>query len=522
MEDIQATSLLGLEVLHVLVRAPTRHEVQTCRKLIRALLSTSSPFHQASHPVEIPQADLLAFYEACYDYQLVGHAASVYVQLHSSSNRQHHYYPPPRNSALFWLFDHFADPGVSSKVEGERRSYKGYTRMARSILSDIIYRGIPVPVVDRPRFIAIAAARGFGFYARQLWEMYTADRDLDRDVVRGSAQMLVPVVKLFRKLQEAWDYGVDRDHKIATNEENHRRDGSIEPNIPEKGVAIKHHDAKKAILYAKKSVLPDAWRFANHVLNSYIATKEPLAMASQEDLNALARAHLVLDHVSEGVEALSIVMERGDIPDIKDVNVALGAIARYSPRHAARMLEHMVKRGVGPSASAFSAVLHAALKAGDFRLVDVLINRATKLGYGALTPRAIAALVQSITAFKYTEDKVERVRQKSNLLAVIGTIETIMKTPSTQRHNKDHGKDHVLSVKMGQKCIDAALTAMEPELALRFWSLLVKDRVWWEDQESERTRALIGESIKDRWKRRQLHDEEAKAMLEELGMKHVD
>ena len=518
-EDIHATTLLGLEVLHVIVRSPTRQEVPTCRVLIQALLSMSS-LHRASPPVEIPHADLLAFYEACYDYNFIDIAASVYVQLHSPPVRQRHHYPPPRGSALFWLFDHFADPGVSSKVEGKRPSHKGYIRMARIILNDIIYHGTPIPVVDRPRFIAIAAARGFGFYARQLWEMYTVEADLNRDVVRGNAHMLVPVVKLFRKLQEAWDNGVNREHTTAAK---HAIDGLSELNNPDGSAAIKNQSTQKvATIHAKKSVLPDAWRFANHVLNSYKATKLPLAMASQEDLNALARAHLILDHVSEGVEALSIVMERGDIPDLKDVNVALGAIARYSPRHAARMLEHMVRCGVGPSPSAYSAVLHAALKTEDFTLVNVLITRARKLGYGALTPKAIAALVQSITTFKYTEDKAERNRQKSNVQAVMETVEAIMESPPRQNQNRDHEKDHVLSVKMAQKCIDAALTAMEPELAMRFWKLLVKDRVLWDDQESKTTRMLIGECIRDQWKGSQLHDEEAREMLEELGIEHVE
>lgn len=517
-DEIRATALLGLEVLHVLVRSPTRQEIRTCCKLILALLSPSAPPHNTSHLVEIPHADILAFYEACYDYKLVGHAASVYVHLQSSSIRQRHYYPPPRNSALFWLFDHFADPGMSLEVGSARSPHKGYIRMARIILSDIIYRGIPVPIADRPRFIAIAAGRGFGFYARQLWEMYTVETDINRDVVRGNAQLLVPVVKLFRKLQEAWDSSVNG----ATKQVNDHADIHVESTNTDDNIITRSNNPPKAAFHAKKSVLPDAWRFANHVLNSYIATKMPLAMASQEDLNALARAHLILDHVSEGVEALSIVMERGDIPDAKDINVALGAIARYSPRHAVRMLERMIKRGVQPSASAFSATLHAALQTEDIRLVNILIIRARQLGHGALTPRAIAALVQAITAFKYTEDEAERAWQKSNLQVVVEIMEKIMKTPSTGRRNKDHGKDHVLSVKMGQKCVGAALTASEPAVAMSFWRLLIKDRVWWEDHESRSTRTSIGRCIMDRWKQGHLHDEEAKVMLQELGVKHVD
>ena len=513
VEDIQATSLLALEVLHVLVRSPTRQEVQTCHKLILAILSQSLSLHQASRPVKIPDADIMAFYETCYDYKLVGYAASIYVKLQSPSIRQHHYYPPPRNSALFWLFDHFADPGVSPAAGSTLYSYKGYIRMARIILNDIIYHGIPVPVVDRPRFIAIAAARGFGFYARQLWEMYTVESDPNRDVVRGNAQMLIPIVKLFRKLQEAWDRGPG----LATNQDLKRPGAKLKKDINTTETSNPH----KAALYAKKSVLPDAWRFANHVLNSYIVTKLPLAMASQEDLNALARAHLILDHVSEGVEALSVVMERGDIPDVKDINVALVAIARYSPRHAARMLEQMVTRGVGPSASGYSALLHAALKTQDFRLVDILISRARNLGHGALTPKAIAALVQATIKFKCTKNEKERSRQKSNLKVVTEAIEMmVMKGSSTYRRN-DHGKDHVLSVKMGQRCIGAALMAMEPELAMRIWRLLVKDRVLWDDKESQSTRTAVGKCIRDRWKHGQLHEEEARGMLDELEIHHM-
>ncbi|KAF8574890.1 hypothetical protein K439DRAFT_807649 [Ramaria rubella] len=521
-DDVKATYALAFEVMQSLIRSPTKSETQMARRLIQVLLPRSSAFPavpSSTHPIEIPHVYIFAFYEACYHFGLISDAASIYVHLFSSGIRQHHKYPPPRSFALFWLFEHFADPGISVADDG-RPSFKGHIRMARTILKELVTNRIDIPIVDRPRFIAVAAARGFGFYARQLWEMYTVEDDPNRDAVRGSAQMLVPLVKLFHKLQIAWDKTVERQRSAVTKERKSVT-ASHKANVFSSTEVARFHNAQIMDLSGstKISILPGAWRFANQVLTSYISAKRPLALASQEDLNALARAYIILNQIQEGLEVLNITIERGDIPDSKDINVALGAIARYSPKRAALMLHRMVKSGVGPSASAFGVVLHAALKNKEVKLVSRLVLWARRLGHGELTPKTIAAMVQSLVSFKPTTDPLQRHRDQSNLRAVLELMETVIDGSSTRRRSKDHRKDHVLSVQMGQMCIEAALKLQDPALSMKFWRLLVKERVMWKDEEAQRTRASISDCIRTVQSQNpeEFHDEAAREMLEELG-----
>src|SRR6202012_1598935 len=81
--------------------------------------------------------------------------------------------------------------------------------------------------------------------------------------------------------------------------------------------------------------------FANLVLTKFREAKEPLQQASREDLNALARANIMLGHVYKGLEILQVVIRRHESPDLHDLNVVLSAIAEFDPQIALKMVRQM-------------------------------------------------------------------------------------------------------------------------------------------------------------------------------------
>lgn len=482
--DHEGTNLLALEVLHVVVREPSEKELESSLRLVQALVPSTQPSLRNWIPVDIPDGDIQALYDHCFHYDRINDASALYAYFHSPYIRQRQYYPPPRGPALFWLFEHFADPGLTGGGEGESTPLKGHIRMAKNVLRDIAVRNVSVPVNDRRKFIAVCASRGFGFYTRYFYELWTRDDEPDRVAVCGSGQMLVPVVKLFRKLQKTWDNSLEKS--------------------PRKRAKLNK---------GKQSVLPDAWRFANHVVQQYIETKLPLNKASQQDINALARAYLVLDRIPEAVQTLSIIMDRGDIPDSKDMNIALLAISIYSVPAAVRVLEYMITMGIMPSASGFSALIHEAFKQGYEDIAGKLIARAREIGYPQLTPKGLAVIVQSELPHAKSMDETMQGREQNRLETLRELLETVIRYFTSEGPNRDHCKQHILSVRMGERYVAAALASGEPAMAFEFWKLLVKNRTSWDDPESVKLRQLIGSQLEES----NLDSPERDRLLRELG-----
>ncbi|GJJ13319.1 hypothetical protein Clacol_007571 [Clathrus columnatus] len=486
-KDCTNVGLLSLEVLHTVIREPVEKELECCLRLVKAFVPSGKPSWRGWEPVDIPDGDILALYDLCFHYRRINDAADLYAHFHSSYIRQRRYYPPPRGPSLFWLFEHYADPGLTIG-EGDPAPLKGHLRMAKNILRDIVVRNTPVPIHDRRKFITVCANRGFAFYTRYFYELWTKKSDLDRNVVCGSAQMLVPVVKLFGKLQKVWDKSLEKN---KSPDEMARR-----------------------LMNEKRSVLPEAWRFANHVVQQYLETKVPLNKASQQDINALARAYLILDRIPEAIQMLFIIMDRGDIPDHKDINIALLAISIYSVPVAVRMLEYMITMGVMPSPSGFSALIHEAYKQGQEDIARKLVARAREIGYSQLTTKGLAGIVQFRLPHSMNQN-MQGQHQTRRLKTLEEMLDAVIRysTSNELEEKRDHGKQHILSVSMGERYVTAALACRKPKMAVKFWRLLVKNRTSWNDPESEKLRHLIGTELR----KSKLYQDEINRLLEELG-----
>ena len=89
-----------------------------------------------------------------------------------------------------------------------------------------------------------------------------------------------------------------------------------------------------------------------------------------------------MGRISDGINTLKILLERRELPDMYDINVALSAMAEYSPRKASRMIGKMVRRGLTPDAVTFGTVLHHSIIHGDMDLANKLFNQAQQTGTG--------------------------------------------------------------------------------------------------------------------------------------------
>jgi len=480
-EDLQYTGDLAIEVLNSTLQAALKTEVLLCRNMIQLLVPTDpSPVRHTPFSVGVPDATVLAFYDACRDHGLYNEAATLYVRLQSQFVRQRHVYPPPRGNAIYWLFDYFADPGLTIPPDGEPQRYRGYTFMATTILNGIIKFNLTVPVLDRPKILAIAAGRGFLYHTRTLYEMWTDASDPDHQYVQGSPQIVVPMAKLFVKTQEFYD----------KNKETAPADTKV------KG-------------------MEDGWEFATKVVDTYIDSLKPMAKAPQANLNAMARALITLDRIPEAIAALYITMRRMDIPDTMDINVALLAVAKYSVRKAIETLEYMITRGLTPTASTFSMLIHRAVKSGERHYIPALVARASELGLGELTPKGLATLAQHELSPVASSRDEESHKKKVEL--VFEMVKTVMDYPSTLPRRFDQGKDHMLSVRMGERYVHRALEIGDGKLAVELWRVLLKDRVRWTEASASELRRAIAEAVAAQGRDGRLKSGETRALISELG-----
>ncbi len=80
--------------------------------------------------------------------------------------------------------------------------------------------------------------------------------------------------------------------------------------------------------------------FARKVLEEFEAAKEPLARASHLDLNAIARGRALVGDFQESMNALRIVIDRKEVPDVFDINIVVEALAVHDPARAALVVKN--------------------------------------------------------------------------------------------------------------------------------------------------------------------------------------
>jgi hypothetical protein len=223
----------------------------------------------------------------------------------------------------------------------------------------------------------------------------------------------------------------------------------------------------------------DLKNFANLVLTSYREAKEPLLRASREDLNALARANIILGHITEGFQALRIVISRNECPDLHDINVVLSAIAEVDPRMALKMVRRMVTLGPKPDSISFGTVIHQAARHRDSAVIGSLLQLARESGQ-ELTTKTMVTIIRASMAFSGADKDAVR----DNLVRALEII-------TANEHS-----NHLPTSNMGGFCVEEALRADDPTLAFRFWKLLLQTKADWDDDSHASLRDRIASSIR--------------------------
>jgi hypothetical protein len=339
----------------------------------------------------------------------------------------------------------------------------------------------PIPLADRGEFIAIAAESGFASSARSLWERYTSGGG--GRVVAGNAAMLVRMCSLFANLHRG---------SVAHNSESTGLVDTLIDNSPHNNVDNLH------ISFLEDD--KDFKDFANLVLTRYRGVKEPLDQASREDLNALARANIILGHFTEAFRVLQVVIDRNELPDLHDANVTLSAIANVDPRLALKMMRRMVAIGPKPDGISFGTVIHCAARINNFAVIIGALRLARKTGQQLTTKTVVTIIRASVARSGADKDAL-----RDNL---VHTLEVIMA-------NED--SNHLATLNMGKFCVNEALRADDPRLAFKFWKCVLQRRAEWDDSSHTSLRRRIARDIRSHCKEGHIGTKEGQRMTYALS-----
>jgi hypothetical protein len=451
---------LTVDVLYALLEAPTPTDLDQFSYLIRDLGVRAVDF-------QLPHGLIRLFYEAAYKFNAGSAAEVLYEHTQSAKVLSRHQYPCPGGHALTWLLNRLA---LNSKN----------LHLGRLLTRYVVDNYEPIPLQDRARFIATAASSGYGLEARALWQRYSVGRD--RQTVVGNAASMVRMVSLF----------VDVIHKNQS-----RLEEVIErQQAGEGGEAIE----TERELYEVRG--KDSTSFLHFVVSEFRLAKEPLAQAGHFDLTSLARAYFMLGDISAGFEAFKTLLDRKEMPDLHDINVALSAMAEYTPEGAAKMIERMVRKGVRPDPITFGTVIHFALIHQHTELVHKLINMARLAGNGPLTLESVQALIRASVEMEDSSPSLVLANLERGLM--------IMQSLA--------GSDLMCSPNTGKYCTLAALELRDPVLAFKFWKLLVRRKLGWNDTQHVNLRLRIAAQVRKRCRMGLLLENLAKIIHHELMM----
>ena len=447
---------LTLDVLYALLESPTAADLGQFCYLARELAIRAVHFR-------LPHGLFRVFYDMAHKRDVVKAAEVVYEYTQSNTVVAQHEYPSPQGHALTWLLRHLATT---------RNAYLG-----RRLTTHVVDSCEPIPLQDRARFITITASCGYALQARILWDRYTVGRD--RDLVLGSATVMLRMVSLFL-------HTMHKNHALAEETLEGLEGKAEEDCIFERKL---YEDRKQ-----------DASAFAHHIVAEFRRVKEPLTTARHWDLTSLARACFMLGDVSAGFDVFKTLIERKEIPDLYDINVALSAMAEYSPQGAAGMIQRMIQLGIEPDPITFGTVIHFASMHRDTKLVSTLLGRAREVDNGKLTLKSVQALIKASIEVEETAPSL----LEANLLRALQIIQSLTQA------------DLICSPHTGMYCISASLMVDNPVIAFRFWTLLVQRKVEWNDTRHSRLRSRIAAQIRTHCAGGWVDENQGKIMLHAL------
>ncbi|KIJ62627.1 hypothetical protein HYDPIDRAFT_114283 [Hydnomerulius pinastri MD-312] len=449
---------LALELLHSALETCSPAQFEACGWLMCQLTNDR-------HRIIIPEETVHLFYRRASRVGDAQSAGSFYSHAQSRQVKTVVDYPAPKGPALIWLMSHFVDQ-------------KHNVHLARSLTKQVVDTSVAIPRFDRARFIALAASHGFATEARALWEKYSTG-PAGAQVI-GNAATMIRMVSLFAQRDS-------RSRAKLEMLESLRAQGLVEESEPQE------HEQQKQSDYSE---------FAHRVLRAFHDSIKPLEKAGHFDLSALARGYFMLGYIPEGLQPFRILLRRKEIPDTHDINVALSAMARHSPRAASQMVDRMLHQGLRLDAVTFGTVLHQAIVHGDLELVTDVLERARELGLEELSSKTMATLIRTSVAIgeETDDDTLEANVQRAWDMIRSTPESSVVHTPN-----------------IGKCCILASLHLDDPVMAFNFWDRLVRGKTEWADREQMFQRRLIGKMIRRHCHAGRLDRDRGRVMLLELG-----
>ncbi|KAI0004483.1 hypothetical protein BJV74DRAFT_378035 [Russula compacta] len=441
------------DVLYALMEFPTVEDLDLGVSFVKDIVSSPEPIFVS--PDIIRQ-----IYSSAQRLGQPQIATDLYKLTQSGPTQSLHKSLLPSGTALTWFLRHLSNEAA-------------YLHLARRLVEQVANGCEPVPLADRAEFIAIAAESGFARPARTLWERYSSGRG--GRIVSGNAAMVVRMCSLFANLERG---------KVAYKLET--------PGLSDKTTACLTDSGPHDDPEGEK----DFKSFANLVLNRYREEKEPLHQASREDLNALARANIILGYDTEALRVLRVVVARNECPDLHDVNVFLSAIADTDPGVALKMIRRMVALGPKPDGISFGTVIHQAARHGDFAVIVSLLRLAQETGQQFTTKTMVAVIRASVALSGADQDAV-----RDNLVRALGII-------MANKHS-----NHLATQNMGRFCADEALRADDPVLAFEFWKRVLQSRAEWDDNSHASLRRRIASRIRSHCKKGHIRAEDGRRMI---------
>jgi hypothetical protein len=427
-----------------LLDSPEREDISLCSRAIQKL-------HNPKHPTQFFAPDSLVhkFYDQAHHLNLPAAAEEFYSFTRLANIFQHHTYPVPNGDTVTWLLNRLC---YHSKND----------QLARQLVTTVVEEEVPIPVADRARFINFAASSGFATQARMLWEKYS--RGPHRQAVVGNSATLVRMMKLYVYL-------------IQRTENSLRQSGSSSASaLRARGLSgvVSSPVATPEVLQER---LKSYQEFSDDVLHQFRQLHTPLEKAGHFTITSLARALILKGKFTEAMNTIKVLLNRQEVPDIHDVNVALTAVAMHDPRIAAEMIGQILEKRLIPSPATFGTVIHQALVHREYDLANDIVQLALQQDC-TIDLKSLASLMRASV-----DEDLEPWVLQANIRRALSVVRLL-------------GSSHIVSsVHTGKYFITASLRTDSPVMAYRFWKELLMNQAEWDDKEHQAIRTSIGRML---------------------------
>ncbi|TFL02328.1 hypothetical protein BDV98DRAFT_565639 [Pterulicium gracile] len=442
-------SLYGL--LARFLESPVASDVSLCHQCIVELHRRPGPT-----PIYPPQSLIHSFYSAARTLAQGAAAERFYRFTTRPDVLEEHVYATPSGAAIMWLLDRFYS---NSKNE----------HLARQLVSAVVQQDARIPVGDRARFICMAATAGFATQSRALWEKYSTEQG--SRAIAGNATVAVRMTKLYTSLIARDAQKVESMQSALSSADPSELPTTEFTSTPTTESSTPPNTL--ADIEQRRAKIDEYGLFIDNVITLFQAAHSPLEHASHSTLTSLSRIFILRSRFAEAMQTMKLLLQRHEIPDMYDVNVALSALALHDPRTAAKTILLMLEKNLAPTPVTFGTVIHEALLHKDYRLADDVVQLALRQNTQIDLKSLVSLMRSSVNEDVDPQELRENIRRSFSVVKLLGA-------------------SHIVSsAKMGKYFIGACIRTEEPVSAFEFWKELVMNKVEWNDEEHRVTRSKI-------------------------------